>query len=739
MSDDDIQVKFSADIQGLLEGLKSSQEHLETATEAMKGNLGSMIESFEKFGMAAVGIGAVGLAFEGLKECFEWVGEAIEKTTKLSRTFEALKFQTGESYEALNVLNAGMQLTGGTVDELQGWMKGATRAMNANSEMLVANGIAADKAALMAMPFQEYLKRVMEAADSIQEPFRRAQFLTESLGRAGMESAPQIRRLLETLGGGEAQTAFDAFGKGMDEHVKAKLEEIEKAEGAVKIATQALDAQMAVSAANWAKSLSEMKLGWKQFEDAIRGGQSKVSDALMNMFGDQAAWKNEKSVGGFWGALGVTETVAPPPKPQEKHEAAGASPSGEQNGSGKKIDLSAEVAAKEAAAKAKEEAAKKLAEELAKIDAADEAVYLANVKKTDEEEQKIHDAAFQKDVARKEMLHQLAVEAAKEQEAIAKRQAADQEAIAKLKAADQMNASKMAIETQKTRLDQEVAMGQMSAGEELTARGNLMNQEYALDLAAFQRERDLTKEGTKDREEAENKIAALKRKNALDNQKLEGQDLLAMKKGIDDVTADWNQGIQKMLAGTMSLHQGVIGALKGIGNFFETMVIQMGLDWAKGQALELAATFLTNEEYVQSAAAVAAGNAASAVAAIPIVGPALMPEAAAAAEAEVLAFVPQATSSGGWDYVTGNGPSIVHVGETVMSAPLAEGFRNLISIGGNTLAAAASGGSGTGGGGAATHLHFHTPDALGAARFFQKYQRGLLGSLGNAAKMGRIN
>ena len=51
--DQKVEVKFDAEIKGLLEGLKAAQEHVGTATEGMKGDLGAMIESFEKFGIAA--------------------------------------------------------------------------------------------------------------------------------------------------------------------------------------------------------------------------------------------------------------------------------------------------------------------------------------------------------------------------------------------------------------------------------------------------------------------------------------------------------------------------------------------------------------------------------------------------------------------------------------------------------------------------------------------------------------
>ena len=275
-NDQEIQVKFGADIQGLLEGLKTSQESLETATDGMKGNLGSMIEAFEKFGAAALAIGAVGLAFEGLKEGFNFAMEAIENTNALARTFESLNYQTGESYESLGVMNTAMEMTGGSAQEMTGWMKGATRAMNQHSEMLVANGIAADGAALRSLPFEEYLKRVMEKADQIEEPFRRSQFLTEALGRAGAEAAPQIRRMLETME--EADGVFSAYGARVDADVLARMKEFERETGVFKVASETMEKDIAANAMGMARAWLDAKMVFLGLVDSIVSGENKMKN-----------------------------------------------------------------------------------------------------------------------------------------------------------------------------------------------------------------------------------------------------------------------------------------------------------------------------------------------------------------------------------------------------------------------------------------------------------------------------
>ena len=167
------QVKFTADIKGLIQGMNESKEATEKAVAGMKGDIGSLVEAFEALGPIALALGAVAMAFETLKESVNFMGEAVEQTNSLARSFEGLAFQIGVSYEELNNMNAAQLLSGGTSQELEGWMKSATRALRQNADMLVANGIAADKAALMSMPFTEVLKGVMAAAEAIRNQFPR--------------------------------------------------------------------------------------------------------------------------------------------------------------------------------------------------------------------------------------------------------------------------------------------------------------------------------------------------------------------------------------------------------------------------------------------------------------------------------------------------------------------------------------------------------------------------------------
>lgn len=692
MSDDGVQVKFGADISSLLGGMKDSQDAVRVATEGMKGDLGSAIEAFEKFGTTALAIGAVGLAFEGLKEAAGSITEAIEKTTQLSRTFEALNYQTGESFESLNTLNAGMLLTGGNVGELEGWMKGATRAMKANADMLVENGIAADKASLMAMPFTEYLQKVMAAADGIEEPFRRSTFLTEALGRAGAEAAPQIKRLLETLNNGEAQEAMDTFGKNIDEKVKAKMEELEKAMGRVKVASQAMDTQLATEGVNWGLAMSQMTLGFKQFEDAVVGGKSRIKDALANLgltiFGGQttadkqtASLLQRSTEAAATPTLGgVTTVQATPAKPIKTKE---------------EIDEAKAAAA--AAAKALEEE-----------DAHERQMNEANAR----EWEALKAAAYAKDLARLELFAQ-----------IAREKAAEELAQGKATAEGVMQAAKVAIESKKVQLDQEVTLGQISQGKELELRKAFLPQEMALEAQAVEAELKNDQLKLSEKIKLQNQLQQIHAKEALEEQKINNQSALTWKKHIDGMTSQWTDGIQAMLNHTMSFHDGMRKAMLSIGDYWEKAIIQMGLDWAKGQALALMKTLTTNAATVTSQAGVAGANAIASTAAIPIVGPELAPAAGIEATSQVLAMMGLASAEGGWDRVPSDQIAQIHKNEMILPAHIAEPVRQM----------AASGG----GGGQAVHIH--AMDAKSVMKFFQKgsNQAALMRGLSGALRSGR--
>jgi hypothetical protein len=128
-------------------------------------------------------------------------------------------------------------------------------------------------------------------------------------------------------------------------------------------------------------------------------------------------------------------------------------------------------------------------------------------------------------------------------------------------------------------------------------------------------------------------------------------------------------------------------------------------------------------EWIITEAAKAAASAFSAMAGIPIIGPALAVGVSIAAGAEVLALVGQVSSAaGGWERVPmDNAPALLHKDEMVLPADLAEGIRSM---------------TGSGAGSGETHLHFHAVDGPSMSAWFQRNPRVLLDALGHAHRTG---
>ena len=142
--------------------------------------------------------------------------------------------------------------------------------------------------------------------------------------------------------------------------------------------------------------------------------------------------------------------------------------------------------------------------------------------------------------------------------------------------------------------------------------------------------------------------------------------------------------------------------------------------WAEAEAAAVHA--LHAVEWIVTEAAKAAASAFTALAGIPVVGPALAVAASVAAGAEVLSLVGKvASAEGGWDRVPYDGaPAILHKDEMVLPAELAEGVRNMAG----------------GAGGGETHVHIHAMDSQSFGDFLRRNPAALLNALGHAHRTG---
>ena len=125
----------------------------------------------------------------------------------------------------------------------------------------------------------------------------------------------------------------------------------------------------------------------------------------------------------------------------------------------------------------------------------------------------------------------------------------------------------------------------------------------------------------------------------------------------------------------------------------------------------------TAEIQVATLAGVAGAGAFAATAPIPIIGPELAPDVAAAAEAETLAFGQFAV--GAWQ-LPSDQLAMVHKNESIVPATFAQGLRdNGFGLGGG----------GGGGGGAQVNFHVHAQDAASVAAFFNQHAHTLARTL----------
>ena len=577
MSDQEIAVKISADVKSLLQGMKDSQESVQTATEGMKGDLGALIESFEKMGPAALAMGAVGLAFEAMKEGFDFVKEAVNSTFELSESFKVLTYATGATILEMNQYTAAMELSGGSTEDLQHLMIGMQRGIKANSDVLVANGVAADKAALQGMSFVEYVTKVKEIAENMATPTERMQFLIQALGRSGAMAGEQLNEFVENLKKAEGAKIIT------DQSMK-NLEESKESIGRLKIAQQEYAAQVSASATPVANFFRDLHTWYLQQEidhaAMMKYQQEELSGARYNEGTADAGREGMHAKGMSGGGQGKQKLVD-------------------------KEDLAAQKAAAASAEADRLAMAKGSAEEELKIAvdnvnariAADK--HLVDMGALDYDEM----VANSKDAAR----DKLEAEQAEGEREIALAQGkASVIAGIRAKMADQEREYHKTIQALDDQAEKHWKEGLDKEAEEERKFADL--------------DRKIHEEIAKDVEKNQKK-------------RLEGE-----MKILGQITNGWDGAIQKMIHGQMSLKDGVIGAVKQMEDQIEKSLINMGLQWMKYFILQQIEGDKAHMTQVMTQAKSAAAGAWNATVGIPFIGPVLAPIAAAASFTGVMAF-----------------------------------------------------------------------------------------------------
>lgn len=195
------------------------------------------------------------------------------------------------------------------------------------------------------------------------------------------------------------------------------------------------------------------------------------------------------------------------------------------------------------------------------------------------------------------------------------------------------------------------------------------------------------------------------------------------RQGITSLSRSWAQAIGRMV----TLQAGFASTIKsmwaGILNVISGAITQVIEQWIARQitAFLLKRGWMAADGVasVTSSAGQAGAAAYASTAAIPIIGPALAPGAAASAVAATMAFAPMASAAGGWWHVPTDTTTRIHTDEMVLPAWAAKPLRSMIAGGiGNDNAPRPASGGNVGGG---DHFTIHATDAASFRRMLMDH------------------
>lgn len=293
------------------------------------------------------------------------------------------------------------------------------------------------------------------------------------------------------------------------------------------------------------------------------------------------------------------------------------------------------------------------------------------------------------------------------------------------------------------------AQGQISHAQELAGEKKLYDDEYAAQLAEYQKELALEQGKPVQIARINAEIEALQDAHTQKMAKAAETAAQAQQKAFERMVAPISQAfttsINGIIQGTQTMQMAVGRMLDSILLKYVDVAIKSAVQWIAGEAQKTMATVAgtaTRTAVVTSAhatekasaaalnlatiradAAKAAAGAYSAVVGIPYVGPVLAPIAAATAFAAVGAYQAMASFDvGAWN-IPHDMPAMVHAGETILPRPFAEDFRK----NGGSLGGTPSG---------EHHYHIHANDAASFHDMLQRNPEALAAGFRNAHRTG---
>lgn len=278
---------------------------------------------------------------------------------------------------------------------------------------------------------------------------------------------------------------------------------------------------------------------------------------------------------------------------------------------------------------------------------------------------------------------------------IARAAADQQEAVAREIADAQRQAALVAVDGQAAQVDLLAQLGIISQNEALQREIEFENQRYQINAQALQ-DRLALMEADPDKNPIEyqrikDEILAIEQEHNLRVNQLRSQQIVESQQAqntfIDSLSRSWVQTLAQMATGMKTFSQGIVALWQGLVGAITQALSNMIAQWITKQLAALllgkVASSTSAASQIVANAGVAAAAAYASTAAIPIIGPALAPAAAATALSGTLSFLPLAFAEQGYDIPAGVNPiTQLHQEEMVLPAEHANVIRDLAANGG---------------------------------------------------------
>lgn len=337
-----------------------------------------------------------------------------------------------------------------------------------------------------------------------------------------------------------------------------------------------------------------------------------------------------------------------------------------------------------------------------------------------------------------------AAEAARQQQAERSRQLVETEI------ASAQSARLAGLELERQAIEQQRALGELSAREEIARLQALEERKYQIELAAYQAKLKLEQGNPVATAQIYNQIQQLTQQHTLQMSALNNQMVIDTQQQWERILSPFSQAfdqsIKGIIRGTTTVRNAMRDLAQNVVLEFVDMGVQALTHWiatqialttvtAAGESRRLAIQQTADKQSLLSTAMTATktilmkvwqvmAEVYAAIAGIPYVGPFLAPAMAVAAGATVASWAGRvASAAGGW-VVPRDQLAMVHEREMILPRHISEGLQGMIAAG------AGHGASGD------IHLHVHTMDAAGVREFMRRNQFELAEALRMAHRNG---